>query len=93
MRELETSMILALDERLVLMDRAAPGFIGDLAPLRDQLMRRGQGNRADRGSRRSAGRHARARRRVSRRADGERDPLLPEELDRRKSGENKGRPG
>src|SRR6185369_946247 len=39
--ELETSMILALDERLVMMDRAAPGFIGDLAPLREKLMREG----------------------------------------------------
>ena len=39
--ELETSMILALDERLVMMDRAAPGFIGDLAPLRETLMREG----------------------------------------------------
>jgi len=34
-------MILALDGRLVLMDRAAPGFIGDLAPLRETLMREG----------------------------------------------------
>jgi creatinine amidohydrolase/Fe(II)-dependent formamide hydrolase-like protein len=39
--ELETSMILALDARLVLMERAAPGFIGDLMPLRDKLMREG----------------------------------------------------
>lgn len=35
--ELETSMILALDDELVLMDRATPGFIGDLAPLRGKL--------------------------------------------------------
>ena len=35
--ELETSMILALDDELVLMERAAPGFIGDLGPLRDKL--------------------------------------------------------
>lgn len=35
--ELETSMILALDEELVLMERAAPGFIGDLGPLRHKL--------------------------------------------------------
>ncbi len=39
--ELETSMILALDERLVMMDRARPGFIGELAPLRDKLMSEG----------------------------------------------------
>lgn len=39
--ELETSMILALEEKLVLMDRAAPGFIGDLAPLREKLMQEG----------------------------------------------------
>jgi creatinine amidohydrolase/Fe(II)-dependent formamide hydrolase-like protein len=39
--ELETSMILALDERLVMMDRARPGFIGDLTPFRDKLMREG----------------------------------------------------
>ncbi len=41
--ELETSMVLALDSDLVLMDRARPGFIGDLAPLRDTLMRDGVG--------------------------------------------------
>jgi len=41
--ELETSMILALDARLVMMDRARPGFIGELAPLRDKLMRDGVG--------------------------------------------------
>jgi creatinine amidohydrolase len=35
--ELETSMILALDEKLVLMERAAPGFIGDLGPVRHKL--------------------------------------------------------
>jgi creatinine amidohydrolase len=39
--ELETSMILALDAHLVMMDRARPGFIGELAPLRDKLMREG----------------------------------------------------
>jgi creatinine amidohydrolase len=39
--ELETSMILALERRLVLMDRAAPGFIGDLAPLREKLIAEG----------------------------------------------------
>jgi len=39
--ELETSMILALDARLVRMEQAAPGFIGDLMPLRDKLMREG----------------------------------------------------
>ena len=39
--ELETSMILALDDRLVMMDRAAPGFIGDLAAVRDRLMGEG----------------------------------------------------
>ena len=39
--ELETSMILALERRLVLMDRAAPGFLGDLAPLRDKLIAEG----------------------------------------------------
>ena len=41
--ELETSMILALDARLVMMDRARPGFIDELAPLRDKLMRDGIG--------------------------------------------------
>jgi creatinine amidohydrolase len=39
--ELETSMILALDPRLVRMDRARPGFIGDLDACRDVLMRDG----------------------------------------------------
>ena len=39
--ELETSMILALDARLVMMERARPGFIGELGPLRDKLMREG----------------------------------------------------
>jgi creatinine amidohydrolase len=39
--ELEASMILALAPDLVLMDRAAPGFIGDLAEHRDRLMREG----------------------------------------------------
>ena len=36
--ELETSMILVLEPDLVLLDRAAPGFLGDLAPLRARLM-------------------------------------------------------
>ena len=39
--ELEASMILALDERLVHMDRAAPGFLGNLDDVRDQLMSAG----------------------------------------------------
>ncbi len=39
--ELETSMILALDGRLVLMGRASPGFIGDLAEKRAVLMAEG----------------------------------------------------
>jgi creatinine amidohydrolase/Fe(II)-dependent formamide hydrolase-like protein len=34
-------MILALDARLVMMERARPGFIGELGPLRDKLMREG----------------------------------------------------
>jgi mycofactocin system creatininase family protein len=36
--ELEASMILALDGSLVHMDRAAPGFLGNLADVRDRLM-------------------------------------------------------
>ncbi len=39
--ELEASMMLALAPDLVLMDRAAPGFLGDLAEHRDRLMRDG----------------------------------------------------
>lgn len=39
--ELETSMILALDARLVLMDRTAAGFLGDLAEEREKLMSKG----------------------------------------------------
>lgn len=39
--ELEASMILALDESLVRMDRAAPGFLGQLDDVRDQLMTEG----------------------------------------------------
>ncbi len=36
--ELETSMILKLAPELVLMDRAAPDFLGDLAEVRERLM-------------------------------------------------------
>jgi len=39
--ELETSMILALDADLVLMERAAPGFLGNLADVRGKLMSEG----------------------------------------------------
>jgi creatinine amidohydrolase/Fe(II)-dependent formamide hydrolase-like protein len=39
--ELETSMILALAPDLVLMDRAAPDFLGDLADVRERLMSAG----------------------------------------------------
>jgi creatinine amidohydrolase len=39
--ELETSMILALRPDLVLMERAAPDFLGDLAPKREILMAEG----------------------------------------------------
>ena len=39
--ELEASMILALDEKLVRMDHAAPGFLGNLAEVRDTLMSKG----------------------------------------------------
>jgi creatinine amidohydrolase len=39
--ELETSMILALDDRLVHMDRAAPGFLGRLDDVREKLMTQG----------------------------------------------------
>jgi creatinine amidohydrolase/Fe(II)-dependent formamide hydrolase-like protein len=39
--ELETSMILALDNKLVLMDRATPGFRGELSEVRDKLMSEG----------------------------------------------------
>jgi creatinine amidohydrolase len=39
--ELEASMILALDEQLVHMDRAAPGFLGNLDDVREQLMSAG----------------------------------------------------
>lgn len=39
--ELETSMMLELRSELVLMDRAAPDFLGDLADVRQQLMSEG----------------------------------------------------
>lgn len=39
--ELETSIILALDEGLVHMDRAAPGFLGHLNDIRETLMTEG----------------------------------------------------
>jgi creatinine amidohydrolase len=39
--ELEASMILALDPDLVRMERAAPGFLGDLRDVRDTLMSEG----------------------------------------------------
>jgi creatinine amidohydrolase len=39
--ELETSMILRLDPNLVLMERAAPDFLGNLAEVRERLMSEG----------------------------------------------------
>ena len=92
--ELETSMILALEERLVLMDRAAPGFIGDLAPLRDKLMREGVKAIAPTGvlgDPRSATRaHGEA---YLDALDRKRDPLLPRRTRPARSEDGKDREG
>ena len=75
--ELEASMILALDPDLVRMERAAPGFLGDLADVRDKLMSDGiAGDRAERRARGSERRHARSRPTIPRCAHRRRDAVL-----------------